>query len=332
MNMVKTTTIRTGVLALVFGLIFLSIPCFTYGDSIARYGGDFMDSGSGARTLALGRANVSLTSGAWSLFWNPSGLMLARQPEVGLLHSERFDGVVDFDAAAVALPQPDGSVVGFGVVRLGVNGIALTDVEFPGSPISDVNRVVVRKVASSGDYAFYAAKSSTYRQWRWGIAPKLIFRHVGSELRGYGIGVDLGAGGRPLPSIPIEAGLSVRDVFSTLLAWEQTGHKEIIPSTVRFGLSSSIDLPLLEARLTPVVDGVYRFEFLGDSDAASLHAGIEYLVRDTFALRMGSDDNRLTYGGGISLRPVSIDYAFAGHDILGDTHRISVTIRWGRLQ
>jgi hypothetical protein len=245
------------------------------------------------------------------------------------MHSERFDGIIDYDAASVALPQADGTMLAAGFLRLGVTNIPLTRLEFPGSPISDQNRVVVRDVVNSGDYAFFVARSGTYNRWRWGVAPKLIFRHVGSELRGYGLGVDVGAGGRPLPDIPIEAGITVRDVFSTLMAWEQTGRKEIIPSTLRLGLASTFDLPLLEARLTPVLDFAYRFEFLGDSDAASMHGGLEYLIRNTFALRAGMDDERLTYGGGLVLKPMSIDYAYIGHDELGDTHRISVNVRWG---
>jgi len=73
-------------------------------------------------------------------------------------------------------------------------------------------------------------------------------------------------------------------------------------------------------------------ENLGGSDATALQAGVEYLIRSSFALRVGSDAGRLTFGGGLNLKPVSLDYAFVGHNELGDTHRISITTRWGAIE
>jgi hypothetical protein len=313
-----------------FAAALLLSPSFLpAADIIGRYGGDFMAAGGGARSLALGGAYTSFSGDAWSLFWNPAGLADIRQREAAVMHSERFAGVVDYDVASLAIPQPDGSVPAIGLLRLGVNGIPFTRLEYPDQPLSDRNRVEVDKVVSSGDYALFVGKGEHYKRWRWGVAPKLIFRHVGSDLRAYGLGLDAGVGGRPIETLPIEAGIAARDLFSTVLAWEQTGRKELIPSTVRLGLSGRLNLPMLEAALTPAVDFSYRFENLGGSDAAALQIGAEYLIRNTFALRLGSDDGRMTFGGGLDLKPMSLDYAFIGHDELGDKHRISITARWG---
>ena len=298
-------------------------------DIVARYGGEFM-AGGGARALSMGSAYTALSGDAWTLFWNPAGLPEVKTPEVGLMHSERFAGVVDYDAISLALPQPDASVLAFGVLRLGVNGIPFTRLEDPGSPISEGNRVEVEKFVNEGEYAFYVGKARRYKNWSWGIAPKLIFKHIGSDYRAYGLGIDAGVVIKPLPRIPIQAGLVMRDLLGTILAWEQTGRKEIITPTVRAGIAANVDFTALEARLTPTIDLSYRTENLGGSDAASVHLGMEYLVRKTVAIRIGSDDDRLTFGGGLILKPVSIDYAYIGHDDLGDTHRVSLTARWGK--
>ena len=306
------------------------LVCFSTGfTDAARYSNESMAVGGGARALALGGAYTALANDAWSLFWNPSGLISVDRSQAGLMHSERFGGVVDYDAAAYATPRPDGSVWSAGLLRLGVNGVPFTKLENPKQPHSEENRVVVDKYVNEGEYTFFIAQAKRYKRWRWGIAPKLLFRHFGSEYRAYGLGIDVGAGGRPLPNIPVEAGVTIRDLLGTVLAWEQTGRKEVIAPTVRIGLASVIELPKLEATLSPSVDIVYRTEVLGDSDATALHAGFEYLVRKVVALRLGSDDGRWTLGGGLELKPVSIAYAFVGHDDLGDTHRISVTTRWG---
>ncbi len=306
------------------------LVCFSTGfTDAARYSNESMAAGGGARALALGGAYTALANDAWSLFWNPSGLISVDRSQAGLMHSERFGGVVDYDAAVYATPRPDGSVWSAGLLRLGVNGVPFTKLENPDSLHSESNRVIVDKYVNEGEYTFFIAQAKRYKRWRWGIAPKLLFRHFGSEYRAYGLGVDVGAGGRPLPNIPVEAGVTIRDLLGTVLAWEQTGRKEVIAPTVRVGLASVIELPKLEATLSPSVDIVYRTEVLGDSDAVALHAGFEYLVRKVVALRLGSDDGRWTLGGGLELKPVSIAYAFVGHDDLGDTHRISVTARWG---
>jgi hypothetical protein len=59
-----------------------------------------------------------------------------------------------------------------------------------------------------------------------------------------------------------------------------------------------------------------------------MHAGIEYGFRDLFAIRAGYNDiKQLTFGAGIKLPKLNIDYSFAkfdGQDQLGNTHRISI--------
>jgi len=305
------------------------IPSDGHTDIVGRYGGEFMATGGGARAVALGGAYTAVAGDAWALFWNPSGLVRVERSEVGLMHSERFAGVVDYSSAVYAAPRPDGSVWSAGLIRLGVNGIPFTRLEGPG-PLSNQNRVEVDRYVNSGDYVLFVGKAERFGRWRWGVAPKLIFKHIGDSHRAYGLGVDVGAGGRPVKWLPIEAGIAVRDLLGTVLAWEQTGRKEIIPSTLRTGLAALIDLPPLEARLTAAADLSYRFEVFGGSDAAALHLGAEYLVRQTVALRVGSDDGGLTIGGGLELLPVGIDYAYIEHDDLGDTHRVSINARWGK--
>ncbi|MBM3327348.1 MAG: UPF0164 family protein [Calditrichaeota bacterium] len=312
-------------------------PTLAPGDVIGRYGNEFQMAGAGARSLGMGGACVALTDDAWALFWNPAGLAAVSRFQIGLMHNERFAGTVDYDAVSYAQPHNDGSILALGMLRLGVNGIAFTDLEHPGQPLSGDNRVEIDKIVNDGEYAFYVAKAKTSLldtplgslNWSWGLAPKFVFKHIGNY-RAYGLGLDVGLGKTFKVGVPLRFGLGVRDLLGTVVTWEQTGRKEIIPSTARLGLAAPLSLPPLEAVLTPVIDAVYRFDLFGGSDAASLHYGAEYLVRDVVALRAGADDGELTIGGGIRLRAVDIDYAFIGHNDLGDSHRISVTARWGR--
>jgi len=295
-----------------------------------RYSDESMASGGGARSLAMGSACIAQIDDAWALFWNPSGLMNINHTELGLMHSERFYGVVDYDAVAYATPLPDNTVWSIGLIRLGVNGIPFTKLENPDQPHSELNRIEVDKYVNEGEYTVFAAKAGQFDRWRWGIAPKMLFRHFGMDYRAYGLGIDVGAGGKIFSALPVKAGITVRDLLGTVIAWEQTGRKEVIPPTVRVGLAGDIELSSLEARFIPAVDLSYRFDLLGDKEAMALHLGLEYLIKDVFALRVGDNDGRFTFGGGLKLKPITIDYAFIGHDYLGDTHRISITTRWGK--
>ncbi len=305
---------------------------------IGRYSGEFMAAGAGARSLAMGSAAAATAGDPWSLFFNPAGLASVDRSHLGLMHSERFEGVVDYDAAVFSTPHENGRTLTVGMLRLGVNGIPFTKLENPDAPLGDQNRVDVDKYVNDGEYAFYLARAGQLNPssgWlqnsrlEWGVAPKLIFKHIGSY-RHYGLGLDGGLLKRWEGSPSFVLGLAVRDLLGTLIKSEKTGRTEVIVSTFRLGGSMLLPLPALEADLSLAADGAYRTESLGEKEALEYHGGIEYCVRRTLALRVGSDNGALTFGGGISLKPVSIDYAYIGHDDLGDTHRISLTARWGR--
>lgn len=309
------------------GVLFWTSAGWT-GWELGRYSGEFMAAGGGGASLGLGGTGAARAGDAWSLLWNPAGLASVQIMQIGLMHSERFDGVVDYDAAAWAMPQIDGSVWAAGLVRLGVNGIPFTRLAESSRPISADNRVLVDKVVSSGDWAFYAGWAQARGRARWGVAPKLVFRHIGGEYRAYGLGLDAGGAVALSERVPIEAGLMVRDALGTVTAWEQTGLKEVTAPSLTLGLAGRFVLPALEATVSPVFDASYRTENLGGSGAGSLHMGVEYLIKNLVALRVGSDDGRVTYGGGVVLPAVAVDYAYVGHEELGGTHRVSVVLKW----
>ncbi|MDP8239093.1 MAG: PorV/PorQ family protein [Candidatus Hatepunaea meridiana] len=297
---------------------------------VGHYAGEVMAAGGGARSLAMGGACTALTDDAWSLFWNPSGLANVDRMQLGLMHSERFDGIVDYDVGVFAIPRPDKSVWSLGLIRLGVNGIPNTRLEDDDQPHSENNRVEVDHYFNDGQYAFFIAKAAQMKNWRWGIAPKFLYQHL-DEHSAYGLGIDLGFAGRLFPRFPVITAITVRDMLGTVLTWD-TDRSEVIPPTLKVGLASTINLSRMEAKLSPVVDFTYRFEAVGDSDAVVWQYGMEYLVKDMVALRVGSDEGRLTFGGGINLKVFAINYAFLDHDDLGDTHRISIIARWSKKQ
>ncbi len=334
--MMQINRLHAQAILLALGMLFLGSQGVA--QVVGRYSGEFMAAGAGARSQGLGGAAAASSGEPWSLFFNPAGLASVDRAQLGLMHSERFAGVVDYDAVAFSMPHEANQTLTVGMLRLGVNGIPFTTLEYPDQPMGDANRIEVDKYVNDGEYAFYLAKAGRWDNaagWindlglSWGVAPKLIFKHIGSY-RHYGLGLDAGLmkhwEGAPLFAV----GFAVRDLLGTLIKSEKTGRTEVIVSTFRLGGSVMLPLPVLEADFTILADGAYRTESIGEKEAFEYHAGAEYLVRKILALRAGSDNGELTFGGGLAFKLVSIDYAFIGHDDLGDTHRISLTARWGR--
>ena len=62
----------------------------------AKYAGDFLSTGTGPRALGMGGAYVAVAEGSISSYWNPAGLGRLEYPEIHLMYSERFAGIVIF--------------------------------------------------------------------------------------------------------------------------------------------------------------------------------------------------------------------------------------------
>lgn len=178
---------------------------------------------------------------------------------------------------------------------------------------------------TAADYAFLFGYAFNHPLGRVGLTTKLLYRDLAEEY-GVGLGLDLGYT-RSFNNLHL--GLQVRNVLASLVAYS-TGNQEAMLSNVRLGGAYEFHADRLMAVVVPVLELELRGESLDDPDAAAVHGGLEYRIRETVSARIGYDENRLTYGAGIALPMLNIDYAFAGHDDLGATHRISVEIRWGR--
>jgi hypothetical protein len=181
-----------------------------------KYSNEFLNLGAGARSLGMGKTQVSLANDATAGYWNPAALTnITTKYDGVLMHSELFSGVVKNDYAAFAMPLDDKSAVGVTLLRLGVDNIADTR-----SLINEYGYIDYSKISyfSVADYALllsYARKLGP-EGLSVGATGKLIYRNVGSYANAYGFGVDVGLqynrGGWRL-------GVSARDITTTFNAW-----------------------------------------------------------------------------------------------------------------
>ena len=67
---------------------FITISAFTNAQSnVATTSAAFLEIGSGARSLGMGSAYVSVADDASSIYWNPAGIVNVNKPEVQSFYS-----------------------------------------------------------------------------------------------------------------------------------------------------------------------------------------------------------------------------------------------------
>ncbi len=325
-------------------MFILSIAAPTaFSAEIAKYAGEFMNTGVGARALGMGGAYVATGGDVTYGYWNPAGLSQLNYPELAAMHSERFAGVVNYDYLAFAMPFRQKETLAISAIRLGVDDIPISAIPRddlqPDEQYQDkdgnlqVNRPYIERYVSDAEYAFYFSYAKQHSSTlSYGANAKFVRKGVGDN-SAWGIGFDVGATWNPWRDLMV--GANFQDITTTMLAWD-TGRKELIAPTLKTGVAYPFNLPFLGSRLLLAADVDTRFEGReGDATQLALgpasmdfRLGGEMTFFDIVALRLGRDDlGYFTAGAGIHLARLNIDYAFMNHTDLEATHRISLRIR-----
>ncbi|MCB2211943.1 hypothetical protein KQI52_07510 [bacterium] len=317
-------------------LLFVNVsPVRAEFDFSSKYAGDYLTGQSTARLLALGGVGVSIAEGPSAVLANPSRLANPYGHAISLMHADRFESAVKVDHVDYVRRLEDDRYLGFGLVRQGVDDIPVTRLRDPSQDIGIDNRVIRTGATSASEYAFLLSYAG-HRSWgNIGGSAKLLYKHL-DDTNGYGLGIDLGYS-RSFGDLHV--GAQLRDAIVTVLTWD-TGRQEVIYPTLRAGAAYEFQWTRMYSTIMPVVEFQARGESIDDPDAFAVHAGLEYRVRDIVAARIGYDGSRradpdqafsdgLTYGAGLLIGSVALDYTFIGNEDLGATHRVSVGVRWG---
>ena len=302
----------------------------------SHYTGDPLLLGAGARALGMGSAYVALSFDATAIYWNPAGLTPEVSPtrsrtdfnsrsslpkrEIHLQHAEQFGGSVNQDIFALRLPLRKGGI-GLGIVRAGVDGIALTGLEDPDRPIGPDNRPVIIDRIGTADYVFRIAYGRHITdKLRLGAGIKMIRRDLNVGI-GSGFGLDIGL--LYLPTSTFRIGATIRDLTKTRIAFPDGISDRISPSLL---IGSALQ------RRVPGGDMTAGFStHLNDKKTTlektrSIQLGIEYRLQHRLAFRLGYKDGHFTAGTGLQLHRFGVDLAFMEHDQLDNTYRISAIL------
>jgi len=317
------------------------------------YAGEFLQLGTGARSLAMGNAAIAIATDATAGYWNPAGLSELQYPAITGMHEARFDNTVQHDFAAIAFPLGKDGGAAISVLHIGISDIkdtrsAFVDVYGDGIFHGD-DYIDYSKVTSFGNYDWgvlfsYGQKKDSL--FSYGATAKLIFRKLDEENHATGFGVDLGARYHVTPQLTLAA--VGQDITTTLLSYS-SGTKELVSPTLKIGAAYLWDIFSNNDHLVlPTIDADIRFENLGSQSevhvgpvSSDFHFGLEYQFKKLIALRAGYNDLKMfTLGAGIHLPRLNIDYAFqsfSAQDQLGNTHRVSFNFsieqeKWRRAQ
>ena len=316
----------------------------TFSLKAQKYSNEFLSLGVGARALGMSNAFVATVNDATAGYWNPAGLNgLEKDMQVSLMHAEYFAGIARYDYGSVAKRINPKSVLGFSVIRFGVDDIPDTSELIDANGNINYDRI---KSFSAADYAFllsYARKAKK-EGLNYGANVKVIHRIVGDFATAWGFGVDagmqyhkgkwrLGAVGRDLTSTFNAWSFSIPDNLRQVFvqtgnvipenSLEVTRPRLILGAAHKFNINQKFSIQP-ELNLINTFDG--QRNTLVKSDVVSIEPafGVEAAYKNIIFLRGGVgnyqqltdiNNQRITsvqpnIGIGLRIKGFHLDYAF----------------------
>lgn len=288
--------------------------------AIGTSGSEFLLFDTSARGIAMGGAYASATNDASSIYWNAAGLAQVPRFSATFLHSQYLAGIT-YNAAAFAKRVNDSSVIAGGVRYLDVGGIRRTD-------INGINRGEFHPrsyLAEIGWGQSIYDLSDSEVDVAMGVAVKYLYSDMEKKASGYG--GDFGVHSRFYgTSQTYDLAMSLQNL-GVGQRFDQV--RDSLPARLRFGGGVRPVKPLLltlEA-IAPINDAPYGaagMEYAVDIQKnmqGAVRAGLNTLTYESLGLT-----SIVTFGFGLKLSDLSVDYAFAPTGQLGEqTHRISLS-------
>jgi hypothetical protein len=316
----------------------------------ARYAGEFLEIGVGARSVGMGGAMTAHADDPFAFYWNPAGTGYINGIRAAAMYADLWNGLANYSVAGLTLPV-SGAVFAVNYVRLGVPNIG----NQPDYAL-EANRVINGDTLSIQEYllATGAAPRGVFGDnesaifltfaklnrftldmgWSYfqiplevpvGVNVKIINQRLGGA-KGSGIGADFGGQIRMrMNDVFWEAwkaqlawGFNFQDATRTAVDWGEN-NKDAIPPNFRNGVALIQKMPGRDSKLTLAFDSEKRWDH-------TAHYGLEYVFENVIALRGGMWGNEWTAGAGLSVWRATVDYAYLSRE-LGNTHRVSVAFK-----
>ncbi len=263
--------------------------------------------GAGARALGMGGGFVALADDASALYYNPAGLPNLNYQEFSAMHINLFEGT-SYNYAGWVFPDSKLGGFGIGFFRIGTDDIERRSRFISGGTFGySQSQILLSYGNSLGD------------RLSIGGSFKIVNQSLDS-LSDYGLGFDLGITAKM--SNHISAGIILRDIIPPEL--ELASLNETTPITIASGIGLKNVLLYDKTILNAALD----FEKI-ENRSLKIHTGAELLFNQSYALRLGYDNNNFSFGTGMVVNRVKIDYAYKIMDNINDSHRFSLSLLIG---
>jgi hypothetical protein len=299
----------------------------------------------GARAVGMAGAFTGVADDATALYYNPAGLSNLTHREVTFMYLKAFaDQNVEFIAGATPLQLP-------GLIGDGYSALA-TSVLFAQNGTIEVNRtnatgqlISSESLSAGSDFVATVGYSERVAHFEiptrdqditfhhyMGLSGKWIRSTLAEQYSASTFATDLGYFLR-VPEWRLTGGFSVLNLGGDMTFIEEG---DPLPLTLAVGLGYDPVLPdsfitRNDAALLVALDA----EYLSRERQWQADFGLEYSMLRRHAVRLGYRFNRdivgLTFGFGTAWRGIEFDYAWGLTSELSDTHRFSVTYRFGRV-
>lgn len=292
---------------------------------------DIFDLPVGANAMAIGGANVAAASDPFALYWNPAALEQVPQMSMAFyMQNLPYGG--QYNCIAFAYPTLFRGSLSFGMLRL-----ASDDIESRGTQsaalLGTMNYSRTLFLLGYGLHVFdWLAIGSTLKFERAVFpGPEDAATMQPSSLVGSAFGADLGFLFMPqLDYLGLRhtvVGINAQNLLPRSM--RIIDYEDVTPRNFRVGVMRNFPLGAEDSGFKLALE-------LSKSEERSVPArfftGIEYGYRGTAMVRTGLYDGQLTYGVGLKVIGMQLDYSYwSGYDaVLGNSHRISAIINVGK--
>jgi tetratricopeptide (TPR) repeat protein len=272
--------------------------------------------GAGARDLALGGSGLNSPDPVTAVYWNPSALAGVERISLGGFHSRLFQSGVAYQYLGIAVPTMDFGGFGFGLFRLGVDGIEERDADN-----------VSHGEISDSRIAMYLGYGHTISDYDVGLALALehhsIGDYSGTSSPGLNLSISRTFGLATRRITGISAGVAVRNLVRPRikLVSESVGLPLELDGSVAAGFLPNPGWN----HIVTVSAGFRKIEGI----EAQVTGGLDYDVQGLLHLRGGLRDGGVSFGAGVSYRSISFDYALVERDF-GSLHMFSIGTALGQ--
>ncbi|MCK4532292.1 PorV/PorQ family protein [bacterium] len=309
--------------------VFYSVlqPIFCAAEKEGTVAGIILKQEIGARQMGMGGAQVAVAGDMNTLYYNPAGLADIAQAEISTMY---LDGLADVIYGSVGYVHPLKIIPDlkdknkerkskYGTVGIGIITLQGGEIE-----INYLDGTSEKKIVQA-DYVLSLGYGREIKKVLLGINLKTIYTTLIEEYNAYAFALDVGGIYR-LPYKKLK-GLRFGVVLQNLgteIKYKEEG--DPLPLTVKIGTA-------YEKRFNRIhyVQGAVDVVRSIDSQIRE-NIGVEYIFKDMLAgrvgTRMGYDLGLMTYGIGLYINKVKLDYAWVYGEGWDSQHRISLSFQF----